>query len=158
MDFYFLVKWAHILSSTVLFGTGLGTALHMLLAHRSGNVQAIAVVTANVVRADTWCTLPSGIVQPVTGFLLIKLGGYDPLAPWLLAVYAGYLLALVCWLIVVVLQLRMRDLAQAAAEGGALVLPADYHRAMRIWFWLGWPAFFALLGIFWLMVHKPQWG
>lgn len=155
MEPYFIIKWIHILSSTVLFGTGLGTALHMLLAHRSGNVQAIAVVTANVVKADTWCTLPSGIVQPVTGALLIWLGGYDPFAPWLVVVYGLYVLALICWLVVVVLQLRMRDLAKDAAATHT-PLPEAYYTAMRRWFWLGWPAFVGLLGVFALMVLKPE--
>ncbi len=55
---------------------------------------------------------------------------------------------------VVWLQLRIRDLAVAAAvEGNAL--PARYHRYMGHWFRLGWPAFLAVIVIFYLMVAKP---
>jgi uncharacterized membrane protein len=34
-------------------------------------------------------------------------------------------------------------------------LPPAYHRYMQIWFALGWPAFLAVMLIFWLMVAKP---
>ncbi len=50
------------------------------------------------------------------------------------------------------LQIRMRDLAAAAADGA---LPSLYHRYARIWFALGWPAFAAVIVIFGLMVAKP---
>lgn len=59
-----------------------------------------------------------------------------------------------CWLPVVWLQARMRDLAREAAERGA-ALPPAYHRHARHWFWLGWPAFLGLLAIYALMVAKP---
>jgi uncharacterized membrane protein len=34
-------------------------------------------------------------------------------------------------------------------------LPARYHRLFAAWFWLGWPAFVAVLAIFALMIWKP---
>lgn len=151
---YLLIKWMHILGATLLFGTGLGTAFHMYTAHRRGNVQGIAIAAQNTVLADWLFTLTSGIVQPITGFILIMLAGWDPLSPWLVTTYILYVLALACWLPVVKLQIRMRDLAtRAVAEGNEL--PEEYYRKMRWWFWLGWPAFIALLGVFWLMVVKP---
>lgn len=52
------------------------------------------------------------------------------------------------------MQMRMRDLARAAAEKGA-PLPAAYHRLWRYWFAFGFPAFGAVLAILWLMVVKP---
>ena len=149
------LKWVHIVSSTVLFGTGLGTALQMVLAHRSGDVRAIAVVTRNVVRADWLCTLPSGLAQPATGAALVLLSGWDPHARWLMAAYALYALAGACWVIVVFLQLRMARLAAAAAAAGA-ALPPAYFAAYRWWFALGWPAFLGLVIVFALMVFKPE--
>jgi uncharacterized membrane protein len=56
---------------------------------------------------------------------------------------------------VVWLQIRMRDLAGAAVRDGT-ELPPLYHRYMRIWFILGWPAFAAIIAIFYLMVAKPS--
>lgn len=155
MDTYLIVKWMHILSSTILFGTGLGTALHMLLAHRSKDLCVIAVVTRNVVRADWLCTLPSGLVQPATGIALIYLGGHDPWSFWLVAAYVLYVVAGLCWLVVVVLQLRMAAMSTDAAQAGVM-LPSSYFRAFRLWFWLGWPAFLSLIVIFALMVAKPK--
>jgi uncharacterized membrane protein len=153
-DVYTTLRLLHILSSTILFGAGIGTALQMLLAHRSGHIPAIAMVTANVVRADTWLTLPAVIVQPLTGYALIELVGYDPAAPWLLIVYGLYAIAILCWLVVVVLQLKMRDAACCALREG-IALPATYQKAFRWWFILGWPALAAFMAIFYLMVTKP---
>ena len=152
---YDLVKTVHILSATVLFGTGLGTAFHMWLAHLNGDPRTVATVARNVVRADFWFTTPAVILQPVSGLALIQLSGMDPSAAWLMAAYGLYGLIGLCWLPVVWLQIRARDLAVAAAAGGTK-LPADYHRVMRLWFGLGWPAFLGTMAIFWLMVAKPD--
>ena len=152
---YDLVKTVHILSATVLFGTGLGTAFHMWFAHRTGEPRTIAAVARNVVRADFWFTTPAVILQPASGLALIHLSGIDPTAAWLMATYGLYLLIGLCWLPVVWLQLRARDLAEAAVRNGH-ALPDAYHRAMRLWFGLGWPAFLGTMAIFWLMVAKPD--
>jgi len=155
IDAYFALKWVHILSSTVLFGTGLGTAFHMWFAHLRGDVATVAVVTGNVVLADWLFTMTAGIVQPVTGVLLAVEAGHDLTASWLVVTYMLYVLAALCWFPVVLLQIRVRDIArQSAAEGSTL--PAGYRRYMRIWFALGWPAFLSLIGIFYLMVAKPD--
>jgi len=144
-----------LLSSTVLFGTGIGTAFQMWFAHRRGDVAVIAVVSRNVVLADWLFTLPAGIVQPVTGFALAMVSGLNPFTSWLVATYAIYLIAFACWVPVVVLQIRVRDLsAQAAAAGTAL--PLEYDQAMRLWFALGWPAFIGLMAVFMLMIAKPD--
>jgi uncharacterized membrane protein len=152
---YLVLKLAHILSATVLFGTGLGTAFQMWAANRSGDARTIADAAATVVKADVWFTTPAVIVQPLTGLALVHLAGFGLRAPWLVAAYLLYLLAGACWLPVVWIQLRMRDLARQALLRQA-ALPALYHRLFRVWFLLGWPAFGAVLGIFWLMVTKPD--
>jgi uncharacterized membrane protein len=154
-ELYLSLKVVHIVSAAILFGTGLGTALHFWLVHRSGNALAIAVVARNVVRADFALTTPAGIVQPLTGLALAHLAGWPLLSSWLVATYALYLLAFACWAPVVVVQIRARDLAAQAARRGESLPPA-YHKIMRWWFALGWPAFLALIGIFALMVTKPD--
>ena len=50
--------------------------------------------------------------------------------------------------------MRLAQLA-ATAHAGNQPLPPGFDRAMRLWFVLGWPAFLAVLAIFWLMVRKP---
>jgi uncharacterized membrane protein len=61
------------------------------------------------------------------------------------------------WLPVVWMQVRMRDLAVEAARASQ-PLPRVYHRLFRLWFAFGFPAFFAVLAIFWLMIAKPTFG
>lgn len=145
----------HIISSTLLFGLGAGTAFHMLATHIRGDVQAIASTARNVVLADWLFTSTSGVVQPLSGIGLAWLAGYPLMSSWLVATYGLYLVAGACWLPVVVLQMRMERLAVAAASSGATALPDGYHKAFRTWFLLGWPAFLALVAVFWLMVAKP---
>jgi uncharacterized membrane protein len=156
MSSYFVaLKLLHIVSATVLFGTGLGTAFQMWAADRTGDARVIAAVASNVVRADLYFTTPAIIVQPVTGLGLIHTEGGDPFASWLVAAYALYVLAGACWLPVVWIQIQLRNLATEAAAR-AVPLPLRYHRLMRSWFVLGWPAFLAVLAIFLLMVTKPS--
>lgn len=153
MDWYFTAKWLHILSSTVLFGTGIGTAFQMVWAMRTGRVETMHSVASGVVVADWLFTTPAGLIQPLSGFWLIHLQGWSPTEPWLLAVYSLYLIAFLCWAPVVYLQIRIRDLAAAALAAGA-PLPDTAWRFYRLWFSLGWPAFGALVLVFWLMVVK----
>ena len=154
MDAYTLLKWVHILSSTVLFGFGAGTAYYFFMAHLSRDARTIARVGTMVVTADWIFTGTSGIVQPVSGFFLAKTVGYDMGASWLVATYILYVIAFACWAPVVWLQIRARDLAVIAARDST-ALPPEYFRVMRWWFVLGWPAFLGLTGVFWLMVAKP---
>ncbi|MBV8656471.1 MAG: DUF2269 domain-containing protein [Burkholderiales bacterium] len=152
---YLTLKWLHILSATLMFGTGFGTAFYMFVANRSGNVQAIAVVTRWVARADWWFTTPAVIFQPISAFWMIHLAGFPMQSRWIVWSLGLYALAGACWLPVVWLQLRMRDMAQAASRGNA-ALPDRYWRYERIWTALGFPAFSALIVVYWLMVHKPM--
>ena len=148
------IKWLHILSATVLFGTGIGTAFFKWMTDRSGDVRAIRVVTERVVLADWMFTAPTGILQPTTGIALAVLAGYPLFSGWVIYALLLYALAGACWLVVVWLQLRMRDLARLADDGNT-PLPPQYWRYARVWFWLGVPAFCALLAVYWLMVFKP---
>jgi uncharacterized membrane protein len=152
---YFWIKTVHIVSAAVLFGTGLGTAFHMWLAHRSGDLRAIATTARNVVLADYLFTLPAVAVQPASGAALIWFSGADPFAPWLILAYCLYFAAGLCWLPVIWLQIRVRDIARSALTSGQ-PLSSDYVRYKKIWFALGWPAFAAVLVTFWLMVAKPE--
>lgn len=155
MDGYLALKWLHILSAMVLFGTGLGSAFYKFMTDRSGDPAAIATVNRLVVLADWWFTTPTIVIQPITGVAMALWIGFPLTTPWLVISMGLYLLAGACWLPVVWLQMRMRDLAlQAARE--ASPLPPLYHRYARIWFWLGVPAFLAMVAVVGLMVFKPM--
>lgn len=152
---YLTTKWLHILSATFMFGTGFGTAFYMFFTNRSGNVQAIAVVTRWVARADWWFTTPAVIIQPLSGAWMMHLAGFSLEARWIFWSIGLYALAGLCWLPVLWLQLSMRDMAAIAAQNHT-ALPARYWRYERIWTALGFPAFTSLLGVYWLMVNKPM--
>src|SRR5215213_5072702 len=104
---YLIVKWLHILSSTVLFGTGLGSAFYMFFTNRSREVRAVAIVCRRVVWADWLFTTPTAILQPATGFYLTHLAGLPMTAHWVLGSIALYVIAGACWLPVVWIQIQM---------------------------------------------------
>jgi uncharacterized membrane protein len=153
-DLYLWLKWAHIVSSTVLFGMGAGIAFFFLRAQRTGDVRVIAAVGREVVIADAIFTASAVILQPLTGFAMAVLAGYPLFVGWLRWSIVLYVLIGACWLPVVGLQIRMRNLAIRAAEEGTS-LPAAYFRCYRWWFALGWPGFIGVLIVFYLMVAKP---
>lgn len=151
---YLLVKWLHILSATLLFGTGIGSAWYLLFTVVSRNVAAIAVVARIVVVADWIFTATTMVAQPLTGFYLVHAAGYPLHGRWLAWSIGLFVIAGLCWLPVVWLQMRLRDLAAAAVADGA-PLPALFWRYFKAWVALGIPAFFAFITVFWLMVAKP---
>ena len=154
MTGYVLLKAIHIVSSTILFGTGLGTAFFKWIVDRAGNVAAIRVVSEKVVLADWLFTSPAIVVQAITGVTLARLMGFPLTHGWVAYSIALYCIAGSCWLPVVWLQMRMRDLARISDSQG-IPLAAAYWAYARVWFWLGVPAFLSLLVVFWLMVAKP---
>lgn len=154
MNSYLILKWLHVVSSVLLVGTGFGTAFYLFFANRQPSLEARVVVSRLVVRADLWFTTPAVIIQPLTGLTMARQAGWPLDTPWLLASIALYLFAGACWLPVLWLQLRMKALAEAALAQGQ-PLPTLYARYQRAWEWLGYPAFTAMLGVFFLMVAKP---
>lgn len=154
MSAYLVLKLVHILSAAVLAGTGFGIAFFKWIVDRSGNISAIRVVSEKAVLADWIFTLPAIVVQASTGFALARVVGYPLTHGWLFAAICLFCLAGLCWLPVVRLQIRMRDLARVY-EAHRMPVGEKYLRYSRIWFWLGVPAFSSVIVIFWLMVAKP---
>jgi uncharacterized membrane protein len=152
---YFVAKFLHIVGAAVLLGTGAGIAFFMLLAHRTADAKVIAGVTRIVVIADFLFTASAVVAQPLTGLWLAHTAGYALSDSWIVASIALYLVTGAFWLPVVWMQMRMRDLAAAAVASGS-PLPAMYHRLFRWWFAFGFPAFGAVVAIFWLMITRPS--
>lgn len=151
---YLLLKFAHVVGATVILGTGSGIAFFMLMAHRSGNAEFIARTAGLVVLADMIFTTSAVVLQPITGYLLMRQTGAAFSESWIAISLLLYLVAGAFWLPVIWIQVRLRDLARAAAGTGALLPPA-YHRLFRIWFLFGFPGFGAVLAILFLMIAKP---
>lgn len=152
---YLVLKYLHVIGASVLLGTGAGIAFFMLLGHFTGNPVVVAAIARIVVIADFLFTATAVVVQPVTGLALAWHMGWSLWEGWLALSIALYVLTGAFWLPVVWMQMRMRDLAKEAASAGA-PLPAQYHRLFWWWFAFGFPAFAAVLAIFWLMIAKPQ--
>lgn len=150
---YESIKTLHILSMVLLFGTGLGSAFYKWMADRSGNVGHIAITNRHVVLADWLFTTPTVIFQPISGFWMLYLVQLPINTPWVVASLHLYVFAGMCWLPVVWLQIQMRRISdQALADNTAL--PARYWQLARYWFWLGVPAFSAMVAVVALMVFK----
>lgn len=152
---YIILKWIHIVSSTILFGTGVGSAFYLFMANREKNIASIYFATRHVVIADWLFTTPAIIVQLITGAILVHLGGHSYSDQWIMWGLILYFFAGACWLPVVWMQIRMRDMAKAALENKT-DLPARYWKMDRWWIILGTLAFPAVMIVFYLMVAKPS--
>ena len=146
---YLSLKLIHILSSTILFGTGLGTAFYMWRAQLSGDLSTFRIVAKNVVLADWIFTTPVVIIQPVTGIAMMHLAGFDWKQPWLFWSICLYMLVGCCWLPVVFIQIQVSKLLQVDQPDSSRI-----KRLMFCWYSLGFPAFLGVVGIFYLMVNK----
>lgn len=155
MALMFALKTLHVIGATVLLGTGAGIAFFMVMADRTRDARLIAHTAGVVVIADVLFTASAVVFQPITGVVLALVEGERLQQGWLLLSLALYVVAGAFWLPVVWMQLRMRDLARAAAAAGE-PLPPLYHRLYRLWFAFGFPAFGAVVAIIWLMVVKPS--
>jgi len=151
---YLVVKWIHVVSSTILFGTGIGSAFYMLMAGWRGRPGDVHFVVRHVVIADWLFTATAVVIQPVTGLWLAQAAGLPLSTPWIRWSLVLYFVAGACWLPVLWLQYRMRDIARITSAAGG-ELPAAFRTNFRAWFALGVAAFAALMVVFWLMVAKP---
>ncbi|MGH6805425.1 MAG: DUF2269 family protein [Ensifer adhaerens] len=150
-----LLRLAHVIGATVLFGTGAGIAFFMVMARRTRDARLIAHVAGTVVVADTVFTATAVVFQPITGYLLATSIGWSLSEGWIALSLILYVVTGLFWLPVVWIQIQLRNLARRSAADN-LGLPAAFDRLYAIWFACGFPAFFALIGIFWLMLAKPQ--
>lgn len=157
MDWAIFLRWLHVLGACVLIGTGAGIAFFLWMARRSGNVALIAHTARIVVIADYVFTATAVVLQPITGVLLAQAIGWPLGTRWILLSAALYVLIGLCWLPVVVIQIRLRDLALASLAQGQ-PLGASFDRLFRSWVALGIAAFAAILAIVWLMLARPPLG
>jgi uncharacterized membrane protein len=150
-------KTAHVLSASILFGTGLGIAFFCWFgfrrALRTGGIVGLRLVLRLTVLADAWFTAPAVVFQAVSGLVLMNLLGWPLVSPWSVAVWSLFAFTGACWVPVVFMQIRLSRDAERAPSMEAL--PPRFHRKFRLWFVLGVPAFTAVLLLYYLMVAKP---
>jgi len=150
---YLSLKAIHLLSMVILFGVGLGSAWYKWMSDRSGNVTHVAATNRQVVLADWLFTTPTILIQPATGIAMLLMLDIPFTSPWVVMSLFLYLFAGACWLPVVWLQIRMQKLSAESLKNGR-PLSQQYWRYARYWFWLGVPAFTAMILIVLLMVFK----
>lgn len=157
MDVHTFWKLLHVLSASVLFGTGMGIAFFAWFGYRRamkiGEIDGLRTVLRITVIGDAVFTAPAVLIQLVSGLVLVYLNQWSLVSPWALTVMGLYVLVGILWLPVVVIQILMSR--EAAAATAIADLSADFHRRYRIWFVLGVPAFLIVIVIFYLMIAKP---
>lgn len=156
MDAYAIVKTIHILSSTLLFGTGLGTAFFFWRAHAPGNEAGRLAAARTTVLADWLFTTPSVVLQPLTGAWLIP-SGRPALGR---AVAGGELRALSARIGLLARGRRYPASHEAHARASGSRGAARRTCLRQIVSSLvraDWPAFASLVTLFFLMVTKPGW-
>jgi uncharacterized membrane protein len=156
-DTFLLWKTAHVLSAAVLFGSGLGTAFLCWFGYRAavvrGDIAALRNTLSLTVLADLWLTTPAVFFQAASGIVMMFMLQWSLTSLWSMVVWAMFLVIGACWLPVVAMQVRLRNMAAVAASMQAL--PREFHRTFRAWFALGVPAFTITVMLFYLMVAKP---
>ena len=153
MEYYLILKLIHILAAVVVTGTGAGIAFFMFMANRSNNSQATYITAKHVILGDWIFTTPAVITQIITGILLMNIQGYSFSAPWFYWVIGMFSFIGVCWVPVLRIQYKLRELAKVSVDSNQIT--PEFKLLMKTWTFLGIPAFTAILIIFWLMVFKP---
>lgn len=148
MSTYLWIKLVHVLSATILFGTGLGIAFFMLRAYLSESREAMAVTTRHVVLADWIFTAPAVVIQLVSGLWLTREIGIPFDSVWFVSVVGVFFLVGACWIPVVWIQIRVREIVARGGERD------DYRTLMFVWIGLGCTAFGGVLLLFYLMISR----
>jgi uncharacterized membrane protein len=152
VEAYSLIKLAHIVSASILFGTGIGTAFFMLRAHQSKCRDAMAVTIRNVVLADWIFTTPAIMIQLATGMWLTIHLSIPLSSAWFVSVISLFAFVGACWIPVVFIQIKIKRII---GNGGS---SSEYDLLMRAWIALGVLAFTGVLMLFFIMVAKPGIG
>jgi len=150
---FLFIKTIHIISSTLLFGTGLGSAFFMFMAYRSNDIEFMRKTNRLVVIVDFIFTTPAVIIQLASGLLLLSYLQIAWTTTWSLLVLSLYAAVGLFWIPVVFLQIALRDQANKLEKPNK-----DYHAKMKLWITLGSFAFPTVLVLFGLMVFKPYWS
>lgn len=160
MTAYVLLKWLHITSAAVLLGTGAGIAFFTWMGYvrcqRTRDLAGLREILEITVIADWVFTTTAIVVQFGSGIALMAMLGVPWFTAWSAMVIALFLLAGACWVPVVIIQYRLRDIARAASSWGDL--GEEFARPFRLWFALGMPAFAAVIALYGLMLIKPGFG
>jgi len=146
---YQIVKMIHILSATIMIGTGLGSAFYLFITYKTTNTATVRDVLKNVIFADIIFTTPSVITQLITGLILTEqLNLYD--TQWFYLVIIISFFVLILWLGAVVIQYKLKRIIKNSAN-----FTSQFNKLMTIWVILGVPSFLLAIYLYYLMIFKP---
>jgi uncharacterized membrane protein len=155
IDLILAIKFVHVLAAAAMFGTALGMALLMLIANRSGNASVIAVTSRFVVGIEMMVMIPALALQPISGFPLISTIGLSFGEFWIVLSLPLYALVVASWLAGLLLEIRIRDLAQEAVLNRT-PLSDLYRGVFRLYSALVWPTLAGMIALFALMTWQPR--
>ena len=95
---YEILKYLHVIGATLILGTGIGIAFFMLMAHRTRDAAFIARIAGTVVFADFLFTATAVIMQPLTGYFLMRQTGVSVFDGWIGLSLILYVVVGVFWL------------------------------------------------------------
>jgi uncharacterized membrane protein len=156
IDLIFATKFVHVVAAAAMFGTWLGIAVFMSLAHQSKNTSVVALVSRFAVQVEFIIMIGAIALQPISGFILGAAIGLSPLDEfWIAVSLALYVIVVAAWFAVLRLEIRIRDITRLAALN-AVPLSGDYRRLYRLYSILVWPTLAGMLALFLLMVWQPR--
>jgi len=148
MSYQFL-KIIHILSATLMIGTGLGSAFYLYFSFKKNSFTTIKEVLKLVNLADLIFTTPSVIIQLITGLILSDILNYT-YSIWFYLVLSVSFGVLVLWLYAVYIQYQLMYSLENASQ-----LPFSFFKRMKIWYYLGIVSFVFSIFLYYLMIYKP---
>ena len=156
IDIILAIKFVHVLAAAAMFGTWLGIAAFMLLAHRSGNPSVVALTSQFVVRIELFVMAAAMALLPISGFPLASVIGLSaPDEFWIVLSLVLYAIVVAGWLVALRIEIRIRNLARQAALGGTRLADA-YPRLFRVWFALAFVILAGMIALFLLMIWQPR--
>lgn len=145
---YQLLKLIHILSATLMIGTGLGSAFYLYLTYKKAQLSTVRDVLNLVIFADLIFTTPSVFIQIITGVMLSNVIGLT-FTNWFWVVISVSFIVFVLWVRAAFIQVKLKKLIANETE-----IPEKFHQLMKVWFYLGIPSFLGSIFIYYLMVYK----
>ena len=156
IDVIFAIKFVHVLAAAAMFGTWLGLAAFMWLAHRSKNTSVVALISQFVVTIEKTVMIPAIVLQPLSGFPLAYAIGLQPFSElWILISLAVFAAIVVCWVLAMRAEIRIRNLAREAALESE-PLPKSYRQKFRTWRLLAVLLLLGMMCVFALMIWQPR--
>lgn len=156
LDVILALKFVHMITMALMFGTWACIALFMLLAYRSGKAPVAALTARFVVRAELTLMVPAIALQPLVGYPLAVAIGDQLDEYWLEASVAVYTAVVAAWLANLFIELRIRKVTHMAALGGK-ALPPVYRRLFAVSGTISVAGLAGMTAIMALMVFQPHW-